>query len=279
MKHLGFDLESTGVDTAEDRIVTACAVLVEDGRVVFERDWLVAVDVDIPDAATAIHGITTAHAREHGVAPDVATSLTGFNVVFDLSMLNAECVRHGLGTLEEFCGRPIAPVLDGLCLDKAVDRYRPGSRKLVDVAAHYGVELTDAHNATADAVAAVEVVHRIIARSWATPNDLRALYADRRYPDSMVRSFKAIDGLDAGQMHERQIGWYAEQAAGLGEYWAKRSAELRAQAARDIPPPLEEFPDADDDERRRVLCEQADELDSRIAGLTFEWPIAPLVSS
>lgn len=53
----GFDLETTGVDVETARIVTAHLNGV---------DWTVAVDEDIPEAATAIHGITTDYARKHG---------------------------------------------------------------------------------------------------------------------------------------------------------------------------------------------------------------------
>ena len=39
-------------------------------------------------------------------------------------------------------------VVDTFVLDKAVDTYRKGSRKLIDVARHYGVELTEAEALT-----------------------------------------------------------------------------------------------------------------------------------
>ncbi|GGM53781.1 exonuclease domain-containing protein [Dactylosporangium sucinum] len=283
---LGFDLETTGVSTDDDRIVTACAVLVEGGRVVHERNWLVAVDVDIPEGATAVHGITTDHAREHGVAADVAVKdiagairyavrsarpVVGFNVSFDLSMLDAECRRHGLGTLEEFCGRPVRPVLDGYVLDKATDRYRPGKRTLGTVCEHLGIELADAHNATADAVAAVEVVRRLLARARLGTNELMALYAGRKFPDGLVRSLRALGSLGAEDLHDRQIQWYAEQSKSLGEYWQREANEKRAQAGRGLPPG-----DADlgPDERRQVLLDEAAELEQRIASLRFEWPIA-----
>jgi DNA polymerase III subunit epsilon len=197
---LGFDLETSGTDVHNDRIVTACAVLVEGGRAVHTREWLVAVDVEIPEAASAIHGISTAHAREHGMPADVAVKeiatalrwalthqvpLVAFNGAFDFSMLNAELVRHGLGTLEEFCGQPVAPVLDGYVLDKAADRFRPGKRQLGMVAEHYGVKLADAHNATADSIAAVGVVRAILERAHMPYNDVAAMYSDRKYPGSV----------------------------------------------------------------------------------------------
>lgn len=287
---LGFDLETTGVGIFADRIVTACAVLVEDGQAVHTREWLVAVDVNIPEAASAIHGVTTAHAREHGMPADVAVKeiatalrwalthqvpLVAFNGAFDFSMLNAELVRHGLGTLEEFCGCPVASVLDGYVLDKAADRFRPGKRQLGMVAEHYGVKLTNAHDATADAIAAVEVVRTILERAHMPYAEVAAMYGGRKYPGSVARAFQQL-AVPLMDLHARQIAWYREQQQGLGTYWAGEREKLLALAALDNPPPVEGLPDAGPDERRKVWDQQADELAERIASLRFEWPIAPL---
>ena len=62
-----FDLETTGKDPREARIVTASIVLVDDGGTVVERyEWLADPGMDIPEEAAAIHGITTAHAQANG---------------------------------------------------------------------------------------------------------------------------------------------------------------------------------------------------------------------
>ena len=49
------------------------------------------------------------------------------------------------------------PIIDPLVLDKAIEKYRPGSRKLADVARHHGgTAFADSswHSAEADAIAA-----------------------------------------------------------------------------------------------------------------------------
>lgn len=251
------------------------------------REWLVAVEVDIPEAASAVHGITTAHAREHGMPADVAVKeiagavrwalthqvpLILFNGAFDLSMLSAELGRHGLGTLEESCGQPVAPVLDGYVLDRAADRYRPGKRQLGMVAEYYGVKLDDAHNAAADAVAAVGVVRALLERSRMPRAEVAAMYGDRKYPDSVARSFAQL-ALPLTELHARQVAWYREQQEGLGTYWAGEREKFLALAALDNPPPVEGLPDAGPDERREALRQQADELAARCASLRFSWPI------
>jgi DNA polymerase-3 subunit epsilon len=62
-----FDLETTGVDVASDRIVTAHVGLLDAaGSVILARDWIADPGVEIPASAAAIHGVTTEHARAVG---------------------------------------------------------------------------------------------------------------------------------------------------------------------------------------------------------------------
>src|SRR5690606_33924504 len=151
---LGFDTETTGVDPRHDRIVTAALVL-RDGRGTRQRTWLVDPGVEIPAAAAEIHGVTTDHARAEGMHPrtaleEIATELAWaidagipvvvYNACFDITLLEHELVRWGLPTLADRLGREPGPVLDPLVLDRALDRYRSGKRKLVDLCRHYRVE-------------------------------------------------------------------------------------------------------------------------------------------
>src|SRR5690606_33561001 len=112
-----FDLETTGVDVAADRIVTAyVGVLDAKGREVAARSWIADPGVPIPDGAAAVHGITTEHARAHGrpaheVVTEVAASLralfaqglpvVAYNASYDFSLLTHESIRHGVAILEE----------------------------------------------------------------------------------------------------------------------------------------------------------------------------------
>jgi DNA polymerase III subunit epsilon len=165
-----YDCETTGINVGTDRIVTA-ALVRTNGEVL---RWLSDVDgVEIPEAASSIHKVTTEHARAHGrpakeVVEEIAAAIAGemsagraalvvMNAPFDLPLLDAECARHGVPTVAECIGRPIGPVIDPLVLDRAADKYRKGRRNLESLAAHYGVKLTAAHQADADAQAALDV--------------------------------------------------------------------------------------------------------------------------
>ncbi|MEP6843188.1 MAG: NUDIX domain-containing protein [Pseudolysinimonas sp.] len=200
-----FDLETTGVDVDTSRIVSACiAVLDEDGTVVSRWDWLTDPGIEIPEGASAVHGITTERAREDGrpaalVVAEVTQTLrvlfdsgipvTVYNAPYDLTLLDRECRRHRLDPLAE-----TSPVIDPLVIDKAVDRYRKGKRTLEVTARLYEVPLDDAHDAGADAIAAGRV----------------ALALLRRYPEDLDIELSDLQG--------RQEVWHAEQAASFQEY-------------------------------------------------------------
>ncbi len=202
-----FDLETTGVDVHGDRIVTAhVGVLDRQGAVIAARSWLADPGVPIPEGASAVHGITTERARAEGqpaaeVVAEVRAALAelfsagvpvvAYNAAFDFSLLAAECSRHAVDPLD------VSLVIDPLIVDKAVDRYRRGKRTLDLVAEHYGVDLSGAHEAAADAEAAGRVALALIGRYAA------------ELPGS------------ARELHSAQIGWAREQAASLSEYLAR----------------------------------------------------------
>jgi DNA polymerase-3 subunit epsilon len=203
----GFDLETTGVDVETARIVTAA--IVDYGTPSdHARTWLANPGVEIPEEAAKIHGITTAHAKEHGrpaadVVEEIARALTAaleagtpvvaMNARYDFTVLDRELRRHNLPTLEQRLGHPVGPVIDPFVIDKQADQYRKGSRKLEALVALYGGELTAAHTADADALAAVQV----------------AVAIAEKYPQLQV---------DADRVHAWQIKWAADQAASFQAY-------------------------------------------------------------
>lgn len=201
-----FDLETTGVDVRSDRIVTAhVGVLDRHGREIASRDWLADPGIPIPDGAAAVHGISTEYAQEHGrpaseVIAEISDALSmlfaqglpivAYNASYDFSLLANEAIRHGLPALQA-----PHPVIDPLLIDKNYDRYRRGKRTLTVVAEHYAVPLDDAHEASADAVAAGRVA-LAQAKRFALPATVH-------------------------ELHTQQIGWARDQAASLTEYFIK----------------------------------------------------------
>lgn len=82
---VGFDLETTGTEPLEARIVTAAVVAVDgsDGEPVSRHAWLADPGIRIPAQASAIHGISSERAAAEGrpaseVADEIADTLTGY---------------------------------------------------------------------------------------------------------------------------------------------------------------------------------------------------------
>lgn len=200
-----FDLETTGIDVDTCRIVTAhVGVIGADGEVLEQREWLVDPGVEIPTAASLIHGVTTERARLEGQSAVSAVGeiiealseaacrglpIVAYNAAYDLTLLEREALRHGHTPLPG-----PGPVIDPLVIDKAVDRYRRGKRTLTAAAEHYGVDLPNAHDAGADAVAAGRVAQAIV----------------RAYPE--------LAAIALAELHERQVGWCREQAESYQAY-------------------------------------------------------------
>lgn len=203
-----FDLETTGVDVETDRVVSAHVGLLDaTGTVIQSRDWVADPGVEIPAGATAVHGITTEHARAVGrpireVVAEITAALralfaagipvVAYNAPYDFSLLKYEAIRHGVEPIE----RP-SPVIDPLVVDKTFDRYRKGKRTLDVVAAHYAVALDAAHEASADAIAAGRVAQAIAQR------------------------FAEVLPPTVQELHTQQIGWARAQAASLSEYFVR----------------------------------------------------------
>ena len=158
---LSFDLETTSTDPRSARIVTSALVTI-DGRHVEKKEMLADPGVEIPEAAAQVHGITTEKARAEGRPHDEVLEETGsalkqawdngltlvvYNAAYDLSVLRA---LTGDFTVT-------GPVYDPFVIDRVMDKWRKGKRTLGAVCEHYGVSLDNAHEATADALAAARV--------------------------------------------------------------------------------------------------------------------------
>lgn len=223
-----FDIETTGTSPESDRIVTAAVSLLGGGLPAEHHSWLLDPGVEIPAGAVAVHGITTERARAEGRDPAQAlseivallasqvlsgTPIVAFNARFDLTTLDREARRHRLTPLVDLVGGAEEMlVVDPFVLDKQIDRYRKGKRTLNAVCEHYHVPLTAAHDANADAVAAARVAYRLGAQA------------------------AGLRELPLRDLHEMQIGWAAEQAASLQEYFAREGRPERVEAAWPIVP-------------------------------------------
>lgn len=175
-KTVVFDLETTGVDPQEARIVTASMLEVygdpNNPDNIVTREWTVDPKVEIPENAASVHGVDNAAASRRGIDTKTAVSqinallkeantsgtpVIAFNASYDLTVLDRESRRQGVTPTpsEEY------HVIDPLVIDKKHDKYRKGKRNLESMAGTYGLNSFDAHNSSADCLATAQIAKRL----------------------------------------------------------------------------------------------------------------------
>ncbi len=197
---VGLDFETTGVDPLSDLPVQVALVWC-DGQGGRRHDcFLVDPEREIPEGAYEVHGISTARARAEGRSLEATAHylhrhlsqaaarrvpVVAMNASFDVTIAECLFARAGLAPLDW------RAVIDPLVIDRRIDRYRKGKRRLENLCETYGVSLCSAHDAGQDAAAAVSLARAI----------------GRRWPE--------LAGLEAEELTRLQEGWHKEWAVGF----------------------------------------------------------------
>ena len=221
---IAFDTETTGTDPLDARVVSVCVAHCQAGSAPEVRHWIVDPGVEIPAEAAAVHGISTEVARRDGsppteILPLVADALVeawragsptiAMNACYDLTVMDAELARHGLAGLDERRGDTPMLIVDPLVIDRHLDRYRKGKKRLEDLCRVYRVELDNAHSADADALAAARVAWRMA----------------QQFPEQLE---------DLVALQDHQLAWHLEWAEHF-EAFLRDNGEVDAVIERDWP--------------------------------------------
>lgn len=157
------DVETTGLSPRDGaRVVEVALVRVEPGGEISER-FSTLLDAGVGPGPTEVHGITAADLDGAPSWRDIAeavgerlagTVLVAHNVGFDYQFIAAEADRAGV---------PL-PDLFTVCTLKAARRWVPElpQRNLAACCDHFGIGLTDAHTALADAEATARLVYALL---------------------------------------------------------------------------------------------------------------------
>lgn len=154
-----FDLETTGVNIANDRIVEISILKVFPNGTQESKTWLVNPEIEIPADATAIHGITNEKVVTEPTFKEIAdtvnamiadSDLAGFNSNrFDIPLLAEEFLRVGI----DF------DMNNRKAIDVQVIFHKKEQRTLSAGYKFYcGKDLEDAHSAEADTNATYEIL-------------------------------------------------------------------------------------------------------------------------
>lgn len=191
-----FDLETTGVNVTNDRIVEICVHKVYPEGKEATHTWRVNPTIPIPAGASAVHGIYDADVANKPTFADLAaevngliqdSDLAGYNSnKFDIPLLAEEFLRAGI----EF----------DMSKRRAVDVqnifHRMEQRTLTAAYKFYcGKSLEDAHSAEADVLATYEVLKSQLDRYEELENDMSFLAEfSNRQKVADFAGFIAYDG-------------------------------------------------------------------------------------
>lgn len=222
MKIVTWDVESTGTDTENDRIIS-CFMRARDGdEIVFEKNWVIDPGGEIPKEASDVHGMDTAWVRENGRKdagkaiyeimetlesfsshPDGDNYIVaGYNSSFDLAILDSECIRHNDCNLILEGARFIDPVI----FSRKFDKFKKGGHQLITVAKRNGIEVEEdrLHAADYDVEVTEKLVKVFLNRAWKELAGLRQGLT----PDEFIT-----------KLQEWQATEKAEWADGLTHYF------------------------------------------------------------
>ena len=201
-----FDLETTGVDTARDRIVEISMVKVMPDGEEIRKTRRLNPGMHIPAEATAVHGITDEDVKDCPTFAQVAKSLEqfirgcdfgGFNSNrFDLPVLVEEFLRAGVDV--DLKRRKFIDVQNIF--------HKKEQRTLVAAYKFYcDKELDDAHSAEADTLATYEVLE-YSARGECADYAGRILYNER---GEEVFGFGKYKGRSVAEIFRIEPSYYA----------------------------------------------------------------------
>jgi DNA polymerase-3 subunit epsilon len=191
------DLETTGTDPQQDRIVEISVLKALPGGQVEQRTHRLNPGIPIPPEVTAVHGISDADVagapRFADVAPGLLAFLDGcdfcgFNIKrFDLRLLYYEFARAGL-----------ALPLDGRAIVDALEIFHTYERRDLSAAVRFycGREHERAHDASADVLATVDVLDAMLARYADLPRSVAGIHQHFRDPNAVDSSgaFVRVEG-------------------------------------------------------------------------------------
>lgn len=174
-----FDLETTGLDTAKDRIVEIAYLKVYPNGEEESHRYLINPERHIPEECTAVHGITDDDVKEmltfRQKARDIEHDFTGCDIAgynsnnFDLPMLMEEFMRAGINP--DFIERADK-------VDVQVIFHKMEQRTLSAAYKFYcGKDHIDAHSALGDVVATYEVLQGQLDKYPELKNDIKELAA------------------------------------------------------------------------------------------------------
>lgn len=182
-----FDLETTGISVANDRIVQIAVFKQNIDGTQEEKCVLINPLMNIPKDASDVHGITNEMVKDSPTFKSISKSfyefikgcdLGGYNILgFDLPLLVEEFIRAGVEVDFSDC-----KFLDVMNIYK---KLYP--RNLSACYKHYtGKELENSHDALVDTKATVSIFQQMLLQEKELPQDFDELCSYSQYNENIV---------------------------------------------------------------------------------------------
>lgn len=189
---ISYDLETTGIDTKKDRIVSISAHKHFPDGTVEKRYKLINPRMPIPPASTKVHGITDEMVKDAPTFPSIAKSMHewffesdvfGFNIFdYDIPILGREFYECGI--LWDY----------GFVLDVFKIEERRNAHNLMATYKRYlGEEFDGAHNSEADNIATLKIFEKMMEIDNTIPKNVgeihNVLFGDSKKYADFSRNF------------------------------------------------------------------------------------------
>ena len=171
-----FDLETTGVDVAKDRIVEISIFKVYPNGNKESKTWLVNPTIPIPPQSTAIHGISNEKVANEPTFKELATQI--HNMIKDSDLAGYNSDRFDIPLLAEELLRAEVDfdMKNRVSVDVQTIFHKKEERTLSAAYRFYcNGNLENAHSAEADTMATYEILKAQLDRYSDLENDMKLL--------------------------------------------------------------------------------------------------------
>lgn len=253
-----WDPNDAGPDVQEERVVSCGIALVGGGGETWSHTWLVNPGFSIPPESTAIHGIHDDDVKDCPPFAEVAQdifdllmsaaeqrmALVVYNAPFDCTVIDRNLRRAGIEDSALKVLWSILKCVDPMVLDRMLDTYRAGSRKLPDTTAIWNARAAraqaargrewkpaallnrargGAHVAGEDAIATCRLAYLVAVFGCVYSYDRPVWENNNPDRDLMARQAEweaTINDLDA--LHEWQRRWRYDDQLRLKALWERK---------------------------------------------------------
>ncbi|MES2748547.1 MAG: 3'-5' exonuclease [Bacteroidota bacterium] len=171
-----FDLETTGIDVAKDRIVEIAIFKVFPNGNKESKTWLVNPTIAIPPQATAIHGISNEKVANEPTFTELASQIHNMIKDSDLAGFNSDRFDIPLLAEELLRAEVDFDMKNRVSVDVQTIFHKKEERTLSAALKFYcGKSLENAHSAEADTMATYEILKAQLDRYDDLENDMKSL--------------------------------------------------------------------------------------------------------